>query len=199
MAPSLKVESPANSTIFDPKAGNSPSSMNGDTTARSDHVQGPNSPVPTVKQFDFKNCTSQEELLGEIIESMRLSGGCVVRNLVQREALQEVETEVRPWLEKAEPWNGEMPLFIFVTPTLVLCDAAIDFDSTSRFETICRLVRSKIWEGEICSHSFVIWSHRICSSTSFLPRYCPQLCPSMADYILITWVQGTSGHQRPAK
>ena len=117
MAPSAEV---ANGTTFDHKAKKPSSSMNGDTAARSDHVQGPNSPVPTVKVVDFKNCNSQEELLGEIIESMRLSGGCVVRNLVTREALQEVETEVRPWLEKAEPWHGEMTLFIFVIPTLLL-------------------------------------------------------------------------------
>ena len=109
MTPTLEVESQANNGH--PKAQDSISSMNGHATAGSDPVQGPDSPVPIVKEFDFKNCDSQEELLEGIIESMRLSGGCVVRNLVNKEALQDVEFEVRPWLEKAEPWNGNMALF----------------------------------------------------------------------------------------
>ena len=75
-------------------------------------VQGPDSPLPPVSSLDSKAYSSQEALVADIVESMRLSGGCIVRNLVGQEALSEVEKEVRPWLDKAEPWNGGLWGFI---------------------------------------------------------------------------------------
>lgn len=69
-------------------------------------TQGPDSPLPPVSDIDSTAYASQEALLVDIIESMRRSGGCVIRKLVDAEALKEVEGEVRPWLDKAQPWNG---------------------------------------------------------------------------------------------
>ena len=61
---------------------------------------------PRVADLDIKAYTSQDKLLPDIFESMKVSGGCVLRNLVDIQALRDVEAEVRPYLDKAEPWNG---------------------------------------------------------------------------------------------
>lgn len=70
-------------------------------------VQTPDSPLPHVSDLDSKAYDSQEALLADIIESLRASGGCVIRNLVNKDVLKEIEMEVRPYLDKAVPWNGE--------------------------------------------------------------------------------------------
>lgn len=75
-------------------------------------VQGPSSPLPAVGDLDSKAYPSEEALLADIVESMQRSGGCVVRNLVSTVALGEIEREVRPWLQKAQPWNGKHQAFI---------------------------------------------------------------------------------------
>ena len=77
-------------------------------------VQTPDSPLPAVSDLDSKAYKSQDVLLADIIESLRVSGGCVIRNLVSENLVKEVEGEVRPYLEKAEPWNGEFGRFIRV-------------------------------------------------------------------------------------
>ena len=69
-------------------------------------VQSPESPLPSVSHVDSKAYSSQEALIADIIKSMRLSGGCIIRNLVSAEALKQIEGEVRPYLDKAQPWNG---------------------------------------------------------------------------------------------
>ena len=70
-------------------------------------AQNPDSPLPHVSDLDSKAYDSEEALLADIVESLRVSGGCVIRNLVGEDVLKEIEREVRPHLEKAEPWNGE--------------------------------------------------------------------------------------------
>ena len=70
-------------------------------------AQTPDSPLPHVSDLDSKAYDSEEALLADIVESLRVSGGCVIRNLVGEDVLKEIEREVRPHLEKAEPWNGE--------------------------------------------------------------------------------------------
>ena len=70
-------------------------------------VQTPDSPLPHVGDLDSKTYESHEALLADIIESLRVSGGCVIRNLVDKDVLKEIEMEVRPYLDEAEPWNGE--------------------------------------------------------------------------------------------
>jgi hypothetical protein len=70
-------------------------------------LMGPHSPVPAVPDFDSKKYASEDDLVRDIVEGMRVAGGCVVRNLVPQETLDEIEREVRPHLDAAEPWNGE--------------------------------------------------------------------------------------------
>ena len=70
-------------------------------------VMGPKSPLPKVGDLDSKAYTSNAALVEDIVRNIRLSGGCVVRQLVSKETLDAIEKEVRPHLDAAEPWNGE--------------------------------------------------------------------------------------------
>lgn len=60
------------------------------------------SPLPPVLDFDAHSCTSDE-----LVEALKVSGGVVVRNLLTTEELREIETDVRPWLDKDKPWDGD--------------------------------------------------------------------------------------------
>lgn len=83
-----------------------------DTTIPTTPAQSPDSALPKVSDLDSKAYLSQDSLLADIIESLRVSGGCVVRNLVAPDVLKEIEGEVRPHLDKAEPWNGRLCPFL---------------------------------------------------------------------------------------
>ena len=72
-----------------------------------EQVMGPDSPLPKVADLDSRSYSSQEALVQDIIESMRSAGGCVIRHLLNRETLDEIEREARPYLDVAQPWNGE--------------------------------------------------------------------------------------------
>jgi hypothetical protein len=69
-------------------------------------VTMPDLPLPTVSDLDPGKYESKVTLIEDIIESLRRSGGCVVRNMVAKDRLDEIEKEVRPYLNIAEPWNG---------------------------------------------------------------------------------------------
>jgi hypothetical protein len=66
----------------------------------------PKLPLPVVSDLDLRNYKSQEALIEDAIKSLKISGGCVIRNLVAKEQLDEIEKDVRPHLDAAEPWNG---------------------------------------------------------------------------------------------
>jgi hypothetical protein len=70
-------------------------------------LMGPDSPVPAVPDLDSAKYASEDDLVKDIVAGMRLAGGCVVRHLVRQETLDEIEREVRPHLDAAEPWNGQ--------------------------------------------------------------------------------------------
>lgn len=70
-------------------------------------MQSPDSPVPQVGDFDLKSATSQEQLILDIVESMRRSGGCIVRNMVDKPVLDEIESQIRPHIETAGRWEDE--------------------------------------------------------------------------------------------
>jgi hypothetical protein len=66
----------------------------------------PKLPLPVVSDLDLRNYKSQEALIEDAIKSLKISGGCVIRNLLAKEQLDEIEKDVRPHLDAAEPWNG---------------------------------------------------------------------------------------------
>ena len=84
------------------------SHMNGNSsTPPSKPSMGPDQPLPPVSVLDMAAAESEDQLLQDIIASMRLSGGCVIRNMVRQDALDELERDIRPHLKAAGPWNGK--------------------------------------------------------------------------------------------
>lgn len=59
------------------------------------------SPLPEVREFDGATVTADE-----LVDALKIAGGVVVRNILNKEELDEIEADVRPWLVKDKPWEG---------------------------------------------------------------------------------------------
>ena len=68
---------------------------------------GPNSPSAHVGDLDSRTYSSNAALVEDIVRSMKVSGACIVRQLLRQDALDAIEKEVRPSLDTAKPWRGE--------------------------------------------------------------------------------------------
>ncbi len=75
-------------------------------------LPGPHTPAPKVPDIDKNAYTSEDALVKDIIEGMKVAGGCIVRHLVDPAALDKVDGDIFPMLEEAKPWNGEYSLVI---------------------------------------------------------------------------------------
>ena len=67
---------------------------------------GPDRPVPQVSDVDLANRVSQQHVIEAIVESLKVSGACIVRNMVSKEGLEEIEKDIRPHLNTAKVWQG---------------------------------------------------------------------------------------------
>lgn len=72
-----------------------------ETNLKSKTIQSPHSPLPEVGVFDARSYASDELLLADVVEGMSRAGGCIVRGLIGPETLTELESEIRPYLNKA--------------------------------------------------------------------------------------------------
>lgn len=66
---------------------------------------GPDRPVPQVSDVDLASPVSQH-VIEAVIESLKVSGACIVRNMVSKEGLDEIEKDIRPHLNTAKVWQG---------------------------------------------------------------------------------------------
>lgn len=57
---------------------------------------------------DLLEQTSQEGAIQAIINRMKVSGACIVRNMVHKNAMDEVEKEIKPHLDTASVWEGRV-------------------------------------------------------------------------------------------
>lgn len=55
-----------------------------------------------IESFDAKTVS-----VDEVTKSLVRNGGCIVRNVLGQEDLALIESDVRPWIEKDVPWNGD--------------------------------------------------------------------------------------------
>lgn len=67
---------------------------------------GPDQPLPPVSEFDSSTVASSEKLVDDIVSSLRVSGGCVIRNMVGKDVLDQLEADIRPHLNAAKPAPG---------------------------------------------------------------------------------------------
>lgn len=70
-------------------------------------VQGPDAPIPQISDLDLQTVNSDKQLVADIIRSMKLTGACIVRNMVGKPALDEIEAHIRPYLDSASEWKGD--------------------------------------------------------------------------------------------
>src|ERR1700761_3939189 len=57
---------------------------------------------PRVSKLDLNSYKSQDDLVVDIIESLRRSGGCIIRNMIQKPVLSSIESEIRPHLDQIQ-------------------------------------------------------------------------------------------------
>jgi ectoine hydroxylase-related dioxygenase (phytanoyl-CoA dioxygenase family) len=55
-----------------------------------------------VDAFDGRTVT-----IADVVESLIRNGGCIVRNLVSKDDVAAIDTDVRPYILKDQPWQGD--------------------------------------------------------------------------------------------
>ncbi|KAH0845016.1 hypothetical protein AYO21_04062 [Fonsecaea monophora] len=55
-----------------------------------------------VDAFDASSAT-----VDDVVESLIRTGGCIVRNLVSRDDIKNIDADVRPYILKDQPWQGD--------------------------------------------------------------------------------------------
>jgi hypothetical protein len=73
--------------------------------------------VPKVSSLDMKDYQSgnEESLVSNIVRSLQISGGCIIRNMIPPNSLSQCEDEIRPYLNTTKQANGiqlQFPLLL---------------------------------------------------------------------------------------
>jgi hypothetical protein len=77
--------------------------------------------APSISKLELGDYTSEDDLLFDIIESMKLTGGCIVRNLVSIPTVNTMESEIRPYLDKVEQADCKSLTRFSCTPSISSC------------------------------------------------------------------------------
>ncbi|KAF2811950.1 uncharacterized protein BDZ99DRAFT_440994 [Mytilinidion resinicola] len=54
--------------------------------------------IPKVSEIDFNAYETEERLIDDIISSLKVSGGCIIRSMYQQSTLHAMEQEIRPYI-----------------------------------------------------------------------------------------------------
>ncbi len=65
-----------------------------------EELKSPASPLPEVKTFDAATAT-----VDELVNALRVAGGLVIRNVLNKDELASLEKDIRPELEKDTAWG----------------------------------------------------------------------------------------------
>ena len=63
--------------------------------------------LPEIKDFDAGNQLPHQELLQGVIESLKISGGCLIRHFVSSETVKELNDDFAPYFDKSKPLKSE--------------------------------------------------------------------------------------------
>lgn len=74
-------------------------------------VTGPDLPLPGVSNFDAGERVPYQELLHGVIESLKISGGCLLRNFISKETVKELNNDFAPYFDKAKPLKSTKYFF----------------------------------------------------------------------------------------
>lgn len=98
------VEAAVNRTGYHNR-NSSPHQLDGNDT-RTIFSPKPDGHVPNVSDLDLAFGTSQQEIVEAIIEGLKVAGGCIIRNMVSKDIIDEIERDIRPHLNTAKVWKG---------------------------------------------------------------------------------------------
>lgn len=73
-------------------------------------LAGPDQPLPRVSDLDATASTSHQQLLEQVIESLRVSGGCILRNFITPAVREELNRDFAPHFAKATPLKSTKEL-----------------------------------------------------------------------------------------
>jgi hypothetical protein len=83
-----------------------------------EELKSPASPLPEVRIFDAATAT-----VDELVDALRVAGGLVVRNVMDKDELASLERDIRPELEKDTAWaDGTFDIDCFPTVMMSFCD-----------------------------------------------------------------------------
>lgn len=68
--------------------------------------------TPTVAKLDFKSYRKESELITDIAESLKTSGGCIVRGMYRQSTLDALELEMRPHIEASKKADQKRDDFV---------------------------------------------------------------------------------------
>lgn len=75
-----------------------PAAIYRDLPSVSNNVKQPS--VPEVQSFDAQTVTTNE-----VVNALILAGGCIIRNLVSKDDLAQIEKDTRPYINADKPWS----------------------------------------------------------------------------------------------
>lgn len=73
-------------------------------------LAGPDQPLPRVSDLDAEAFTSHQQILEQVIESLRVSGGCIIRKFITPRAREELKCDFAPHFAKAKPLKSTKSL-----------------------------------------------------------------------------------------
>ena len=95
-------------------------------------LKGPDQPVPIVSDLDAGERVSYQELLHGVIESLKVSGGCLVRNFISQETVKELNDDFAPYFDKAKQLKSTKHVFHAYDrskrPRLIPCSCCLTGD-----------------------------------------------------------------------
>jgi len=62
---------------------------------------------PLINRLDSSQYPNEDDLVLDICRNLRISGGCIIRNMVDGDTLKALEGEIRPHLDRTEQADGE--------------------------------------------------------------------------------------------
>jgi hypothetical protein len=72
--------------------------FNDDT--KSEELKSPSSPLAEVKTFHASSCNVED-----LVSAIRVAGGVVIKDMLNKDEIAELEKDTRPWLEQDTPWG----------------------------------------------------------------------------------------------
>jgi hypothetical protein len=103
------------------------------------------SSVPKTADIDCASYSQEEELVADIIQSLKLSGGCIVRGMYKQNTLDAIEHEIRPYIQSIPKANNQREDFVPSSTKMVT-----GLLSKSRIYALS-VVGNKIWH-RVCDH-----------------------------------------------